>query len=228
MSTIIVACHTIEDELNLAIRATGITYPVYWVDSQLHIKPEKLREHVQGILARMSNVSTILLAFGSCGTGLVGIKSEAARLILPKVEDCISLLLGSEERRRNHSRETASYYLTRGWMESEKSIADEYEYCVRKFGSERGARLARTMLKHYRCLTLIDTAAYDIGPYRVRTEELAAKLALTPQIIKGSQRLFEKLLLGPWDEEFVIAKPGQEITLDGFLGWSPQTGSSQV
>ncbi len=138
MSTIIIACNTIADELNLAIQATGVTHPVLWIDSKLHTRPEKLKEQIQGAISRISNVSTIILAFGYCGNALVGIKSETARLIFPKAEDCISLLLGSTERRRALSKETCSYYLTRGWMESENNLADEYAYCVRKFG--HGAR----------------------------------------------------------------------------------------
>lgn len=217
MSTIIVACHTLEDELNLAIRSTGVTHPVYWVDSRLHTKPEKLKEQVQAAVSRIGNVSTILLAFGYCGNALVGLTSETARLILPKVEDCISLLLGSQERRRALSRETASYFLTRGWMESENNLASEYDYCVRKFGEQRALKLMRAMLKHYRHLTLIDTGAYEIGPYQKRTEELAALLGLAQRTVQGSQALFHKLLTGPWDGEFVITEPGEEITLDGLL-----------
>jgi len=222
MSTIIVACHTLEDELNLAIRSTGVTHPVYWVDSRLHTKPEKLKEQVQAAVSRISNVSTILLAFGYCGNALVGVKSEHARLILPKVEDCISLLLGSQEIRRALSRETASYFLTRGWMESENNLASEYDYCVRKFGEQRALKLMRTMLKHYRHLTLIDTGAYEIGPYQKRTEELAVLLGLAQQTVQGSQVFFHKLLTGPYDGDFVITGPGEAITLDGLLAVNEQ------
>ncbi len=218
MSTIIVACHTIEDELNLAIRSTGVTHPVYWIDSRLHVKPENLKEQVQAAITRLSNVSTILLAFGYCGTGLVGISSQTARLILPRVEDCISLLLGSQQLRERLSRETRSYWLTRGWIESENNFWDEYNYCVRRFGPERGLKVMRAMLKGYRHLTLINTGAYDVAPYQEKTEHFAATLGLACQTIKGSQRLFHKLLLGPWDDEFVIAEAGQEIALDGLLG----------
>ena len=235
MSAVIVACHTIEDELNLAIRETHVIYPVFWIDSKLHVKPENLREQVQGTISRITNVSAILLAFGCCGTGLVGIKSETAQLILPKVEDCISLLLGSEERRRTMARESASYFLTRGWLESENNLQTEYDYCMRKFGPERTVRVMRTMLKHYRHLTLIDTGGYNIDLYRRRTEELATTLGLSHQVVEGSQRFFRKLLLGPWDEEFIIARPGESITLDALLESNMQgqtreqtTGFSQL
>jgi hypothetical protein len=218
MSTIIVACNTIADELNLAIRTTATPHPVYWIDSKLHTKPEKLREQIQGSLDRISNVSTILLAFGFCGAGLAGVRSTTSRLILPRVEDCISLLLGSEQIRRQVSRETASYYLTRGWIESENNIGDQCDYCTRKFGPDRGLRIMKEMLKHYRHLTLIDTGAYDITSYGRKIGELAAKLGLTDKIITGSQRLLQKLLTGPWDEEFVLVDPGREIGREDFLG----------
>jgi hypothetical protein len=228
MSTIIIACYTIADELNLAIQATGVTHPVLWIDSKLHTKPEKLKEQIQGAISRISNVSTIILAFGYCGNALVGIKSETARLIFPKAEDCISLLLGSTERRRALSKETCSYYLTRGWLESENNLEGEYAYCVRKFGQERALKLMRTMLKNYRHLTLIDTGAYDIAPFKPRTEELAATLGLCHKVVEGSQRLFHKLLTGPWDEEFVQMEPGQEITLDSLLEWYRQEQTGQL
>jgi hypothetical protein len=228
MSTIIVACNTIADELNLAIRTTGVTHPVLWIDSKLHTKPEKLKEHIQAAISRISNVSTIILAFGYCGNALVGIKSESARLIFPKTEDCISLLLGSTERRKTLSKETSSYFLTRGWIESESNLADEYAYCLRKFGPERTLKVMRAMLKNYRHLTLIDTGAYDVGPLQPKTEELAATLGLCHKIVKGSQRLFHKLLVGPWDEEFFQLEPGQEITLDNLMEWYRQEQMAQV
>lgn len=228
MSTIILACNTIADELNLAIKATGVTHPVLWIDSKLHTKPEKLKEQIQGAISRVSNVSTILLGFGYCGNALVGIKSETARLVFPKAEDCISLLLGSTERRRELSKETCSYYLTRGWLESENNLADEYAYSVRKFGPERAHRVMRAILKNYQHLTLIDTGAYDIAPLRPKTEELAATLGLCHKVVEGSQRLFHKLLTGPWDEEFVQVEPGEEITLDSLLEWYRQEQAGQV
>ncbi len=228
MSTIIVACNTIADELNLAIKATGVTHPVLWIDSKLHTKPEKLKGEIQAAISRISNVSTIILAFGYCGNALVGIKSEKARLVFPKIEDCISLLLGSAEKRRTLSKETCSYYLTRGWIESENNLAEEYAYCVRKFGPVRALRLMRTILKNYRHLTLIDTGAYDIMSLKPRTEELAATLGLCHKVVEGSQRLFHKLLTGPWDEEFVQLEPGEEITLDSLLEWYRQDQTGQL
>ncbi len=223
MSTIIVACNTLADEVNLALKSTGTTHPVYWIDSKLHIRPEQLKEQIQAAIDRISNVTTIILAFGFCGNGLAGIRSETARLILPRADDCISLLLGSQELRNLLSKEAPRYFFTRGWIESEHNLAGELEYCVRKFGYKRGLRIMRIMLKHYRRLTLIDTRAYDIALYKTRIDRLAEELGLESEVVKGSQRFFEKLLLGPWDEEFIVAGPGEPISFTGF-SVSPQLG----
>lgn len=76
MSKIILACQTIADELKLAINLTGVDYPVLWVESGLHNYPERLRKRIQQELDRISNVSTILVAFGFCGTALLGVKAK--------------------------------------------------------------------------------------------------------------------------------------------------------
>jgi hypothetical protein len=211
MKSAVVACRTIALELELAIRTTGVAYPVHWVDSKLHLRPEKLREQIQATIDAVSDTDTIIIAFGLCGNGLTGIKSDRSQLILPRAEDCISLLLGSQQRRSLLSKQGARYYFTKGWIESEHNLTDEYEYCISRFGNERGRKIMRSMLKHYRYLTLIDTLAYDPAEYRHKIEELAGRLGLDWNIVTGSQRFFIKLLLGPWDEEFIVTAPGEAV-----------------
>jgi hypothetical protein len=207
-SMAILACKTIAHELESAIRTTKVSYPIVWVDSELHNRPETLREEIQSKIDSITETDTIILAFGLCGNGLVGLHSEAARLILPRTEDCIALLLGSQERRTMLAQDAPRYFLTKGWLESETSIAREYDYCVRKFGHKSGLRVMRMMLEGYRYFTFIETGGYDSGPYIAQTETLAQELGLDHQVIEGSSRFFEKLLLGPWDHEFIIIQPG--------------------
>lgn len=223
MSATILACKTISDELILALQATGCTHPVCWVDSNLHRKPGKLKEEIQSIISRISNVETIILAFGLCGNALVGLRSDTARLVAPKTEDCISLLLGSQKRRAELTRESASYYLTKGWLESENSIADEYDDCLKRFGRRKGRRLMLTIFKEYRCLSFVETGAGDSIPYIAKSERVARDLGLVHQVIEGSSRLLEKLLVGPWNDEFIVVHPGCFIELEHFL-----TAASEV
>jgi len=221
MSTVILACRTIAHEIESAIRTTGVPYPVCWVESELHNRPEKLRAEIQSKIDGTTNVDTIILAFGLCGNGLVGLRSETARLVLPKTEDCIALLLGSQERRTRLAKEAPRYFLTKGWLESETSIAREYDYCVRKFGPQRGLKVMRKMLEGYRYFTFIETCGYDSSPYVAQTETLAREVGLDHQVIEGSSRFFEKLLLGPWDDEFIIVQPGNPVEFGHFF---PEAG----
>ncbi|MCR4419261.1 MAG: DUF1638 domain-containing protein [Clostridia bacterium] len=218
MKAVVLACRTIAEELSAAVASTGVDYPIFWVESGLHNYPDRLRRRIQEELNRLANVDTVLLAFGSCGNALLGVSSPTARLVFPRVEDCISLLLGSEDVRRKLSREVGTYYLTKGWMDYETSLWSEYHHCLRKYGPEKTARIMRLMLKHYRRLVLIDTGTYDLAKYRGQTEELAAALGLEHRVVPGSSRLFEKLLLGPWDEEFVLVEPGEAVGLAHLMG----------
>ncbi|CQR73014.1 hypothetical protein SpAn4DRAFT_2246 [Sporomusa ovata] len=58
----------------------------------------------------------ILMLFGCFGNGLVGIKFAKATLIIPRIDDCITMLLGSTETRRNIPDEASTFFLTKDWL----------------------------------------------------------------------------------------------------------------
>lgn len=230
MSTVILACQTIKREVHLAIKETGVDYPVILIDSGLHNYPDKLRETIQTQLNKIENVDSILMAFGYCGNGLMGIKSPQARVIVPRADDCITLLLGSNDVRKKISREAGTYFLTQGWLEYERNLITEYEMCVEKYGLDRAKRVMKIMLSHYRRLMVIDTRAYPLEDILQTTAGFAEKMGMCHEKYTGSMRFLKKLLTGPWDEEFIILEPGQELTFDDvFLdNINEQSSSNQV
>ncbi|MDN5376300.1 MAG: hypothetical protein PWQ39_1340 [Thermacetogenium sp.] len=217
MSTIVIACQTLSDEVNMAIAETGVKHPVIWVESGLHNHPETLRMRLQETVSRISNVENIILCYGYCGNSLLGLHSTRARLIVPRVDDCISLLLGSYEKREALSREMVSYFLTRGWIVNENNIIREYERCVERYGKERAQRVLKMMLEHYRRLILIDTGAYPLDDACLaKSYEIAEMMGLKHQVVKGSIGMLKQLLTGPWDENFIVLEPGEELSMDYF------------
>lgn len=214
MRAAILACQTIKEELRLALKDTGVDYPVIYIESGLHNRPAALQQRIQGQLDMIDNVDTVLMGFGFCGNGLLGIKSSAFTIVLPKVDDCIPLLLGSCEARRLISQEMGTYFATKGWLDYEQNILWEYERCVSRYGEQRALRLMKTMLGNYRRFMVIDTGAYPVDSVTPRTEEFAARLGLRHAIAPGSLRLLHKLLRGHWDEEFLVLKPGEEVRLE--------------
>lgn len=214
MKAIVVACQTLQHELRLAIRQTGVNYPVFYIESGLHNNPDLLHQRIQETLDKIDNVEVVIMAFGYCGNSLLGIHSSNFKIVLPRVDDCISLLLGSTKLRKVISDEMATYFLTKGWLDGENNLLKEYERCVLRYGELRALRVITTMLKNYGRFMVIDTGAYPVASVIDKTEKFANKLHLRHEVSVGSPRLFHKLLLGQWDEEFIVLAPGREVTMN--------------
>lgn len=214
MTTLIIACHTIMDELNMAIKETACDFPVLWIESGLHIYPNSLNKRLQEELNRLSNVDQVLMAFGYCGNALLGLTPASFRLIFPRVDDCISLLLGSQQSRKELSEEMGTYYLTKGWLDYESNIWQEYQNSVKRHGKDRTDRVFKQILAHYRRLAVINTGAYEVPEFLETTENIAETFGLSHQVVPGSTRYLKKLLMGPWDDEFVIIDQGTTVKLE--------------
>lgn len=72
----------------------------------------------------------------------------------------------------------------------------------------------KIMLENYGRLMTIDTGAYPLEDFQARTKSFAEIMGMKHETVAGSLRFLNKLLLGPWDEEFIIMEPGQEVTLE--------------
>ncbi len=223
MGTAILACQTLQAELALAVQKTKVDFPIIYVESGLHYTPDLLHKRIQEEINRIDNVDTILLLFGYCGNSLLGIKSDKARLVLPKVDDCIPLLLGSCEVRKNISKEMGTYFLTKGWLDYENNLIKEYERCIERYGQSRTSKIMKIMLGHYKRFMLIDTGAYSLDSVLTQTQDIAGKLNLCHAVTPGSLRLFYKLLQGEWDEEFLVLEPGEAVTITDICGGNDAT-----
>jgi hypothetical protein len=217
-TSVIIACNTIADELNNLINETGSAYPVLWIPSGLHNSPEILRNRLQEELDHLSNIDQVLLAFGYCGNALLGLTPPFYRMIFPRVDDCISLLLGSPQIRKEISGAMGTYFLTKGWLEYEKNIWFEYQQTVNRYGKARADQVYRMILKHYERLGIIDTGAYELASISELTHIIAETLKLKHEVIPGTLNYLKKLLTGPWDEDFVIINPGESVTLTHIFG----------
>lgn len=224
MKTVAIACRTIEDEINVVSRTLSDPLPIVWVESGLHNFPAKLKERIQQEIDKVSSgVENILLLYGYCGNSIEGLVTLQAQLVVPKVEDCISLLLGGNQIRRDLSREVPAFYLTDGWLRYESNIYWEYEQCLKKYGEARALRIFKAMFAHYSTLNFIDTGSYDLTPVMKRTADLALNLNLEQAIVPGTLRLITKALQEEWDEDFLKVPAGVPI----HLGFGKATSVSQ-
>ncbi len=214
--TKIIACATVAEEL----RQLGVDEPVMTVlDFGLHINPEELKKALQEEIANTPGEGDILLGYGLCSNAIVGLTSEQHRLVVPRVDDCIALFLGSKaEHLRRLAEEPGTYFLTKGWVEAADHPYQEYLRMVDRYGEERAERVARVLLANYTRVALINTGNYHIEEYRAFARNMAELFELKYEELPGSNRLLEKMLSGDWDGEFIVAEPGGDISLGDFLG----------
>ena len=204
--TKIIACKTIEDELIAAIDKTGVDYPVIWIESGLHDSPAKLNARLQAELDSIE-ADRVLMAFGYCGNALLGLATGGFETVIPRADDCISLMIGSNKERSAVSADYAAYFLTAGWLCGERNIIVEYLHTLNKYGQKKTDSIMSRLYGNYRTLGLLNTGAYPVEPLIEATREIAGALGLEQKIIPGTIRFIESLLTGPWRQDMFIVKP---------------------
>ena len=161
--------------------------------------------------------ATIVLGYGLCSNSVLGLKTRHATLVVPRVDDCIAMLLGSNEAFSAESeKERGSYYVAKAYLEECDTIMSEHEKLVEKRGRERAEMMMRLLLKHYTRIVLVDTGRYDLQPYRARVAEFAETFDLAVEEVPGTTRILDALVAEGWGDDFVVAPPGHELTLRDF------------
>jgi hypothetical protein len=209
--TKVIACATVIEEMSSHL-PSGVDTCV--LDFGLHVNPDVLKRALQETIdSSAETVETILLGYGLCSQAVVGLRANDCTLVVPKVDDCIAIFLGSEQAyKAQHQNAPGTYYMTKGWIEAGDSPFGEYDSMVERYGEERARMLMGKILKNYTRLALINTGEYELERYRDYCRRTAERFGLYYEEIPGSNTLIKKLLYGPWDHEFVIAHPGQTIT----------------
>jgi hypothetical protein len=188
------------------------------LEAQLHVKPDKLKEALRAAVAEADRPGvTIVLGYGLCSNAVLGLKTRHATLVVPRVDDCIAMLLGSNEAfSMEAEKERGSYYLAKAYLDECANLVTEHEAMVEKYGEERAVRMMKLMLKHYKRVVLVDTGRYDLEPLRERVRGVARLYELAVDEVPGTTRIVDGLVADEWGDEFVVAPPGHELTLRDF------------
>jgi hypothetical protein len=217
MNYLVIACNIMKDEI-LRFQANGISF--IFLEQSLHRNTDKMKNAIQEEILRADDWEGdyIILCYGLCSNGILGIKSSRHSIVIPRVHDCIALFLGSPKKYdEEHQKEPGTYYLTKGWIEEGKSPLGIYqEYCER-FGKETAEWVIKEELKNYTRIALVNTGIRLMETHRQHARENALFFKLRYEEIEGSLAFFEKMLRGSWENDFIILKPGEEVTQELFL-----------
>jgi hypothetical protein len=212
----VIACATVVEEM-LAFLPAEVSHEV--LDFGLHLRPEKLKEALQAKIDEASpGCEVLLLGYGLCSMAVVGLQARNAHLVIPRVDDCIAIFLGScAAYKEQAKKEPGTYYLTKGWIEAGDTPFAEHQQLVEKYGEARARRMTQLMLKNYRRLAFINTGTYELERFREYAQKTAENFALRYEEIDGSPALVQKMISGPWDSEFVVIAPGETVQYTDFV-----------
>ena len=215
---ILIACAMLEDEVRSAWDKYGRGMRIMWVDRGYHENPDTLRARLQQMIneAERLGATEILLAIGLCGNGVVGLVAQHAKLVIPRFDDCINLMLFEGERTCRGLAQAGILYLTRGWAHDATLITGQREAYARKYGERRADRLMKAMWGAYRAVSLIDNGCYDIDEVQEYAQKCADILEVGVQVDPGSNDIMDKLMSGNWDSDILVSGPGQPIAQEDF------------
>lgn len=245
MKNVAIVCDVMRSDLTRLNNLNHNDMDFIFLEQHLHDKPDKMREKLQEEINRITDdYDKIILGYGLCSNGIVGLKSKGHEIIVPQVDDCISLFLGSREKyMEEFKKDPATYYLCKGWIEfgsdpyrgylvwtdQENKIPEEWfknkERYGRKFDEETARLLSIEMMKNYNRIVLIDNndiedihREYAKNMVNFMSELLNKQIIYTE--IKGSSELLEKLIKGGWEQNnFIRIQPGQEILQKYFINY---------
>jgi hypothetical protein len=192
----------------------------YVLDFGLHADPASLRRTLQETIdCAAASAEVVVLGYGLCSMAVVGLRANGCTLVIPRVDDCIAICLGSQEAYKAQFKcEPGTYYLTRGWIEVGDSPFSEHERLVQAFGAQKAERVTGEILRNFRRLAFIDSGQSGAETYREYSRSAAKRFGLHYAEIPGSERLIKKMLEGPLDDEFVVVRPGETVTYLDFKG----------
>lgn len=236
-NTIVVSCEVFRHEIELITSQMENPPSIFFMEMGLHERPDRLRETIQIFVleheAKRMDEFTILLAYGLCGQGLTEITCTKATLVLPKVHDCIPLLLGIKQNEAGaHSLNGQTYWQSPGWVsyahsELLRNKEAKYQEYLEKFGEDNARYLMEeqlSWLQHYQTVKLIKwsqiaqmetKAEKSSGFFEDEARCFAREAELPYSYCTGSDNYLRALLEGGNDRDlFLHIKPGFTAQLD--------------
>ena len=229
----LIACEILYREFCLAVAQSVNQVDVEFLPKGLHdIGQSGMSAEIAKALdaVRPDEYDAVVLGYGLCSNGLVGLAACDVPLVLPRAHDCITLFLGSKERYLDYfENHPGTYFKTSGWVERgdqleqlqsqsvqhQTGMNQTYEELVEKYGENNAKFLYEQlcdMTRNYGRIAFIEMGIEPDDRFERTARQLAADNEWEFEHVAGDMRLVRKLLDGPWDEEhFLTVPPGHRI-----------------
>lgn len=183
-----------------------------------HLAPKKLHQAIKEVIKLTDEerrFNKILLGYGLCSNAVLGLKSNTSQIVIPKMHDCINILMGSSHRFIKEQKEhSGTFYLSKGWIkhgEDPLSVLQQKPLWTKKYDKKSMEKITYEVIKNYERIVFIDTNQEKLDYYLSYSQQVADYFNLKMEVIQGSLNILKKLMFGPHDEDFCVLEPGKEI-----------------
>jgi hypothetical protein len=205
---------------------------VQLVERHLH-KPEEIRGRLQQLIDASEGqpYEAIALAFGLCGQATSGLVARSIPLVIPRAHDCITLFLGSRKRYKDEAeKEPGTFWYSQDYLErksddstalsmgatTDADLQTMYEKYILKYGRAKADRLMAVMsewMTHYKRAVYLDLGLGNGSAAEAEARADAVRRNWQFERIAANLDLFQRLLNGQWEDDFLIVQPGQKIAM---------------
>lgn len=211
--TVILACSSFRDYLSAAQKKMHTDLPVIWLDERLHRDPALMREAILSELERLpETVKTVLVCMGFCGGSWADVPARQ-RIVIPRADDCVSILLHTARRRGFDLKDPGHLY-----VKGPDPRAASFKEIFRRMTETADEEAKRAHHKRWRdsyCgIDVIRAGIYDCDAedYLAPVREDARFLEAEMRTVEGSNLILEKPVSGRWDDCFCVFEPGTTVT----------------
>ncbi len=230
----VIACDVLNREISYLASRSKCFIDVTFLRQGLHDTPDKLGKELQAEIDKANSgfpynhfntapdYDYIIVGYGLCGNGIVGVSSSKLPMVIPRGHDCITMLLGSKELFAKYFDEyPGTYWFSSGWIErawqpSKKRYEAAYKKYLEKYGEENAEYLMemeQSWLRDYKRAGLISWECLDnYSHYCEFTRESARFLNWDYKEFNGSSSMLERMLNGIFEEkEVLVVPPGKKV-----------------
>ena len=231
----VIACAVLARDMKEIARELGLELEFTFLEAGLHENPHKLNKKVQeaiDTIAGNRDGDRIIIGYGVCGKGTVGLAARDIPLVIPRVHDCIALFLGGDQAyQEQFKRFPGTYYLSAGWCEEKAEPVSQrrkkawfgnrqlvYEDLKNSHGQKTADHtfaFLNSWQKNYQRAAFIETRSGQAPKYESMAKDMAKAYGWQFERITGDQGLLRQMMTTTASTSRVlVVPPGHAIAFD--------------
>jgi hypothetical protein len=230
----VIACPVFQRELELLAGEAKTALTFRHLEMSLHEGAGgTLRAALQAAVDEVQpgRCDAIVIAYGLCNRGIVGLQARSLPVVIPRAHDCIGMLLGgTRSYLRQLELQPGTYFQSAGWLEHlpaggdirpQMSFGPGYDLkrdeLVAKYGEENADYLIEEFTKftqHYERLAFISTPVPEVAKWEAAARQTAQTRRWKFERLTGDLGWLRRLVNGEWNQrEFLTLQPRERVVL---------------